>query len=49
MSIEKAYNSWANQYDTNDNKTRDLDQEATIKTLEKYTFKTVQSQLFTQK
>ena len=38
MSIRKAYNSWAKIYDTNTNKTRDLDKEVTIKTLSKYTF-----------
>jgi len=38
MSIEKAYNSWAADYDSNDNKTRDLDQKATIKTLEDLNF-----------
>lgn len=38
MSIKKAYNSWADQYDTNDNKTRDLDSKATKKTLSKYSF-----------
>jgi predicted TPR repeat methyltransferase len=38
MSIEKAYNSWAKQYDTNENKTRDLDIKATIETLSKYKF-----------
>ena len=41
MSIEKAYNSWAEQYDTNENKTRDLDIKATIETLSKYKFKYV--------
>lgn len=41
MSIEKAYDSWAEQYDTNENKTRDLDQRATVETLGKYDFKTV--------
>ncbi|ALM08202.1 methyltransferase type 11 [Sediminicola sp. YIK13] len=41
MSIEKAYNSWAGQYDTNANKTRDLDIKATIETLSKYKFKHV--------
>lgn len=41
MSIEKAYNSWAEQYDTNQNSTRDLDATATIKTLSKYSFKNV--------
>jgi len=41
MSIEKAYNTWVDQYDTNHNKTRDLDQKATIETLSKYNFTTV--------
>jgi predicted TPR repeat methyltransferase len=41
MSIEKAYNSWARQYDTNENKTRDLDVKATIETLSNYQFKYV--------
>ena len=41
MSIEKAYNSWAEQYDTNDNKTRDLDAIATKETLSRYRFKNV--------
>jgi len=41
MSIEKAYNSWAEQYDTNENKTRDLDLKSTIQTLSKYDFKNV--------
>ncbi len=41
MSIEKAYDIWAKQYDTNKNKTRDLDSEATRVTLEKYDFSTV--------
>lgn len=38
MSIVDAYNQWANQYDSNENKTRDLDRVATQKTLGKYTF-----------
>ncbi len=38
MSIAEAYNQWANQYDSNANKTRDLDRVATQKTLEKYSF-----------
>ena len=38
MSIEEAYNSWSKIYDTNVNKTRDLDKEVTIKTLSEYTF-----------
>lgn len=38
MSIEKAYNVWSNQYDTNQNRTRDLDREVTIQTLDKYNF-----------
>jgi len=41
MSIEKSYNSWAEQYDTNENKTRDLDKKATIETLSKYEFANV--------
>lgn len=41
MSIEKSYNSWAEQYDTNENKTRDLDKKATIETLSKYEFDNV--------
>jgi ubiquinone/menaquinone biosynthesis C-methylase UbiE len=41
MNIEKAYNSWAMQYDTNENKTRDLDIKSTIKTLSHYEFKNV--------
>ena len=38
MNIEKAYNIWADQYDTNSNKTRDLDTKSTIKTLNKFDF-----------
>jgi len=38
MSIAEAYNQWSEQYDTNENKTRDLDRLATQKTLQKYTF-----------
>ena len=41
MSIEKAYNSWADQYDTNLNKTRDLDTKSTIETLRKLNFSKV--------
>jgi len=41
MSISKSYNSWAEQYDTNENKTRDLDKKATIETLTKYDFENV--------
>ncbi len=41
MGIEKAYNSWADIYDSNENKTRDLDKKATVETLEKYSFKSV--------
>jgi len=41
MSIKKAYNSWASQYDTNENKTRDLDIKSTIDTLSKYNFNNV--------
>ena len=38
MNIEKAFNIWADQYDTNSNKTRDLDTKSTIKTLNKIDF-----------
>lgn len=41
MSIEKAYNSWAKIYDTNTNKTRDLDKKSTIEILKNYNFETV--------
>jgi len=41
MNIEKAYDSWAHQYDTNENKTRDLDKISTIETLSKYEFENV--------
>jgi predicted TPR repeat methyltransferase len=41
MSIENSYNSWAGQYDTSVNKTRDLDINATIETLSNYSFKHV--------
>ncbi len=41
MSIEKAYNIWADQYDTNSNKTRDLDQQATIEALRAFDFSKV--------
>ncbi len=40
MSIEKAYNLWSQQYDTDENKTRDLDRLSTIKILSKYKFNT---------
>ncbi len=39
--IEQAYNSWSEIYDTNSNKTRDLDKKSTIQTLSKYNFQTV--------
>lgn len=41
MSIEKSYNFWAEQYDTNENITRDLDRKATIETLSNYDFENV--------
>lgn len=41
MSIEKAYNIWAAQYDTNSNKTRDLDMKSTIETLSTFNFSKV--------
>ena len=39
--IQRAYNSWADQYDTNDNKTRDLEAIALRKTLREISFKSV--------
>jgi len=41
MSIQKAYDHWSEIYDTNQNKTRDLDQQVTIETLIKLTFENV--------
>ena len=41
MSIEKAYNICANQYDTNENRTRDLDKKSTIEILNNYEFEYV--------
>lgn len=41
MSIKQAYNSWAEIYDTNQNKTRDLDRIATMKTLSNHQFESL--------
>lgn len=41
MSIANAYNAWSDSYDTNENKTRDLDQKATQETLSQYDFQQV--------
>lgn len=41
MNVEKAYNLWSVQYDTNENKTRDLDKKSTIETLSRYDFDNV--------
>jgi ubiquinone/menaquinone biosynthesis C-methylase UbiE len=41
VSIEKAYNNWASQYDTNKNKTRDLDAQACRQVLKDYSFSDV--------
>jgi len=41
MSIEKAYNIWAHQYDSNKNSTRDLDEKSTFETLSDYSFENV--------
>ncbi len=38
MSIKKAYNFWAKIYDSNENKTRDLDKKVSIDILSKYAF-----------
>jgi ubiquinone/menaquinone biosynthesis C-methylase UbiE len=37
-SIQQAYNSWASQYDTNQNKTRDLEAQSLRETLNKIDF-----------
>jgi ubiquinone/menaquinone biosynthesis C-methylase UbiE len=41
MTIDKAYNKWADNYDSSENKTRDLERKAARLTLDKYQFKTV--------
>ncbi len=41
MSIEEAYNSWSSQYDSNSNKTRDLDGVVTRQVLDKLEYKKV--------
>lgn len=41
MTIDKSYNAWASQYDTNENKTRDLEKVAAQTTLNKYIYKNV--------
>lgn len=38
MSIQQAYNSWASQYDTNENKTRDLEAKALKEVLSSISF-----------
>lgn len=38
MNIKNAYNNWAPQYDTNKNKTRDLDARVTYQVLKNYKF-----------
>lgn len=40
-TIKDDYDFWAEKYDTNYNRTRDLDKRATAETLKKYCFKTV--------
>jgi len=41
MRIEKAYNQWSSQYDSNENKTRDLDKKVTVEELSKIHFQSV--------
>jgi len=41
MTNEQAYNAWADQYDSNLNKTRDLDAKVTRETLAKFAFSQV--------
>ncbi|CAL68055.1 class I SAM-dependent DNA methyltransferase [Christiangramia forsetii] len=41
MSIEKSYDQWSSQYDTNKNRTRDMDHLVTKKILQNLEFKSV--------
>ncbi len=41
MSIQKDYNNWAEQYDTNNNKTRDLEAIALRRSLSNISFDSV--------
>ena len=41
MNVQQSYNYWAEQYDTNDNKTRDLEAIALRKTLSNISFDSV--------
>ena len=41
MRIDEVYDSWAKDYDSNLNKTRDLDRKVTVDTLSRYAFKHV--------
>ncbi len=41
MNVQQSYNNWAEQYDTNDNKTRDLEAIALRKTLSNISFDAV--------
>lgn len=41
MSIEKAYDTWSDQYDSNKNRTRDMDKMATMEGLENIDFQNV--------
>ncbi len=41
MDIKEAYNVWSRKYDSNDNKTRDLDKKVTQRVLSKYNFNKV--------
>ncbi len=41
MSIAESYNSWADFYDSNKNKTRDLDQQVTQQILQDYKFQLI--------
>ena len=40
MEVKKAYNVWAEQYDTNENKTRDLEAISLRTTLADFSFNT---------
>ncbi len=41
MSIQQAYNQWANNYDTDRNRTRDLDQQVMYQLLQGQTYQAI--------
>ena len=41
MNIQKAYDDWSETYDSDQNRTRDLDQVVTEKTLANFRYKSI--------